>query len=268
MSKSNFYNNQNKDPVYLSAIVISRDEEEYIKGCLGSLDFAGEVIVVDTGSRDQTIKTAKDLGAKVIKADPQASFADWRNLGLSHAQGEWVFYLDVDERVGRKLRDEIVETITKAKVNGYFVPRRNIFLGQEMRVDKVERLFKRQALKKWRGELSEHPVYLGKTGELNNSLIHLSHRDLSSMLKKTISWSQIEAKLLDQAGHPRMTWWRFPRLILGEGWRRLIKEGYWRFGIAGLIEAVFQTLSVFITYLRLWEIQSGQLAREGRGEVL
>jgi hypothetical protein len=259
-----------RDQSSLSAIVIARDEEEFIPGCLRSLSWADEVVVVDTGSRDATVKVAREAGARLVKANPEGTFADWRNLGREEASGDWLFYVDADERVTPELREEVERLTGRERKTGqagvFFVRRENIFLGRRMREDRVERLFRKSALEGWEGALSEHPRYRGRAGELGGRLLHLSHRDLTSMLEKTRLWSRIEAGLLRQAGHPPMAGWRFLRVILAESWRRLGRETYWRYGAAGTIEALFQTLSVFVTYARLWELQGGRLGGEGRGE--
>lgn len=249
----------------VSAIILVRDNAEFIRGCLESVSWADELLVVDTGSTDRTVEICQKKGAKVIRVDPQKTFADWRNSGRDAALGEWLLYLDTDERVTPELRDEIKRIIAERRDGVFFIQRRNIFLGKEMRPDKVERLFHRSSLKGWKGELSEQPIYSGKAGTLEACLVHLSHRDLTSMLGKTIAWSKIEAKLLYQAGHPPMSWWRFPRVILTELWRRLVREAYWRYGTPGIIEAIFQTLSVFITYLRLWSLQ--RVERSGLSKI-
>src|SRR5262249_20245880 len=109
--------------------------------------------------------------------------------------------------------------------------------------------------KGWYGQLHESPEFSGHVEILQGYLLHFTHRDLSSMLNKTIVWSQVEVKLRFDAHHPKMTWWRFPRVIYAAFWDSYITQGGFKVGTAGLIESMYQAFSMFITYARLWEMQ-------------
>lgn len=243
----------------LSVIIITKNEEEMIKDCLESVrQLADEIIIVDSGSKDKTLEIAKKYTDRIFTYK-NGSFSDWRNFGLKKAKGDWVLYIDADERVTASLRDEIKNAKSK-NINAYAIPRRNFYLGREMRYggawpDYVKRLFEREKLSRWEGKLHEEPVFEGKLGHLKEPMIHITHRDLSSMIEKTRQWSKIEADLLYEAGHPPVTWWRIIRIMLSEFWKRGIKLQGWRDGTVGWIEIIFQTFSRFITYARLWEMQ-------------
>ena len=248
----------------LSVVVIAKNEEKLIGECLKSTKGADELILVDSGSVDHTCQIAKKFGAEVIYVPTEKlKFAQWRNIGLKKASGDWIFYLDADERMTPELMDEI-KKIMKAVGNespvAYEVPRRNFYLGREMHFggawpDYVKRLFLRKNLQGWHKDLHEEPKVDGNWGRLKNPLIHVTHRDLSSMMEKTRRWSEIEARLLLEANHPPVVWWRFFRMMLTEFWLRAIKLQGWRDGTPGWIEIIFQMFSRFITYARLWEMQ-------------
>lgn len=244
----------------VSAIVIAKNEEEMIKDCLESLVWADEIIFVDTGSIDKTIHIAKKYKAKIYKTSG-GSYSQWRNIGAKNASGKWMLYVDADERVTPRLRDEIKEVVKeKAGCTSYAIPRRNILLGHEMRhggwwPDYVLRLIKKDAFVEYRGELHEQPFVKGETGKLKNPFVHISHRDLKSMLEKTNKWSAIEAKLLYSSDHPRMNLFRFASVAIREFWYRAIKEKGFLDGIYGWIEIIYQIFSKLITYTKLWEMQ-------------
>jgi len=247
----------------LSVVIIAKNEEEMIGDCLKSVQWADEIILVDNGSVDKTIGIAKKYRAKVIRVPSiKPIFAKLRNEGLKVAEGRWILYVDADERVPLQLRRKIQTIVEsrKPKYIAYEIPRRNFYLGKEVHYggawpDYVKRLFFRKALKGWKGELHENPVFKGKRGYLKSPFVHLTHRDLSSMVEKTRQWSKIEARLLYQSGHPEVTWWRILRVMLGEFWYRGIKLQGVRDGSVGWIEVIFQMFSRFITYARLWEMQ-------------
>lgn len=245
----------------LSVVIIARDEEEMIGDCLKSVAWADEVVVIDTGSADKTATIAQKQANRVIELKFTGhDFSGWRNRGLKEARNDWLFYLDADERVTPLLKKEILEAIGKSDFTAYALPRRNFYLGKEMHYggtwpDYVQRLFQREKLKAWREKLHEHPEFAGKMGKLQNPLIHLTHRDLSSMLVKTISWTEIEAKLLFKANHPPVVWWRILRMMLAKFWERVVKQQAWRDGIEGWINSIFEVFNTFIIYARLWELQ-------------
>lgn len=244
----------------ISAVIIAKDGEDLIVDCLESLSFCDEIVLIDGGSKDRTGEIAKKTGAKVYEYKSD-DFSKMRNFGLEKANYEWIFYLDIDERVGNDLKEEIE---LKLRVNKnldrfdyYLIKRKNFYLGKYEwpHIEKLDRLFKKEKLKGWKGKLHESPDIEGKKGELNGFVLHYTHRDLESMLNKTIKWSEIDAKLRLNSNHPKMSWWRFPRVMLG-GFTNsyVIQKGY-KAGTAGLIESIYQAFSNFVTYARLWELQ-------------
>lgn len=241
----------------LSVIIITKNEEEMIGDCLVSVkDLADDVIVVDTGNTDKTNEIAKSFGAKIVKSKG-TNYSDFRNSGLRAAKGDRLLYVDADERVSPQLRMEIKSLKTPGV---YKIPRKNIYLGKEMLYggwgsDKVIRLFYKKYLKGYTGELHEQPIFDGQLKTMNHELIHHSHRDLSSMLDKTIEFTQYEAKLRFEANHPPVTWWRFIRVMATEFWTRFVKLQAWRDGPRGVIDGLFQVFNMFVIYARLWEMQ-------------
>jgi glycosyltransferase involved in cell wall biosynthesis len=263
----------------LSVIIIAKNEDKMIPDCLESIKWADEIVLVDSGSTDKTVSIAKKYNARVIEHN-SGSFSDWRNAGLKAAKGKWILYIDADERTTSELQSEI-QSIIKSKessvvnkgfqritdgssqIFAYAVPRRNFILGREFKhsdqwPDYQMRFFKKDKLKGYRNDLHELAEFEGQQGNLQAPLIHLKHDNLSGMVKKTNKWSELEAKMLYESGHPRMVWWRFIRIMLTELWIRLIKQGGMRDGMEGIIYSIYQMWSKFITYGKLWEMQIGK----------
>jgi glycosyltransferase involved in cell wall biosynthesis len=247
----------------ISVIIIAKNEENMIADCLDSVLFCDEIIVIDGGSEDRTSEIAKRMGAKVFNFKTE-DFSKLRNYGRDMAKGDWVLYIDADERVTNELRKEIthltIDDGRVGKLNGYFLQRKNFYLGSSKKnewpyIERLERLFRKENLKGWKGELHESPIVHGKIGELDGYLLHYTHRDLTLMLNKTIEWSKIEAELRFKSGHPQMVWWRFLRVMITVFFDCFIRQKGFKAGTVGLIESLYQTFSMFITYARLWEIQ-------------
>lgn len=245
--------NNRKD---ISAIILVKNGENELADCIDSLRFCNEIIVVDNDSEDRSREIAERLGCKVYRNDSE-NFSELRNMGRDKAVCSWIFYIDVDERVSPELAQEIKEKIPKTNFSAFRIKRKNFYLGnfEWPYIESLERLFKKDKLKRWKGKLHESPVVSGEIGKLNNFILHYTHKDLSSMLDKTIKWSSVEAENRFLARHPKMTWWRFPRVMITAFFDSYIRQEGFKAGTAGLIESLYQSYSMFITYARLWEIQ-------------
>jgi len=250
----------------LSAIIITKNEEDMIRDCLISLKFSDEIIVVDTGNIDRTNEIATSYKAKIIKS-VNKDYSQFRNDGLKAAKGNWVLYVDADERVTPLLKNEIEHIISSYETeSAYAIPRQNIFLGKEMYYggwgnDYVIRLFLKKNLTEWKNPLHEEPVFIGELGKLTSKLVHFSHRDLSSMLEKTLGFTNYEARLRYEINHPPVVAWRLSRVMLTEFWLRFVKLSAWRDGTKGVIDGVFQVFNSFVIYARLWEMQQHAKSR-------
>ncbi|MBI3619708.1 glycosyltransferase family 2 protein [Candidatus Roizmanbacteria bacterium] len=119
----------------LTAVVLSKNEAKNLAGCLKSIDFCGEVIVVDDFSEDNTVEVAKKHNATVVQRRLAADFAAQRNYGMAKASGDWLLFIDADERVSPDLKKEIlrVTAAPSSPANGYFLRRRDYWLGRELK---------------------------------------------------------------------------------------------------------------------------------------
>lgn len=241
----------------LSVIILAGNAQNEVAPAIKSSKFADEVVVVDTGGTDNTMDICRKLGTRIVHTSGD-SFAKWRNDGAKAAQGEWLLYLDSDERIPVKLAGEILATVNDPQFDSYTIPRYEIFLGKHLDHwpdPRVHRLMKKTALKKWEGKLHEQPKINGTIGELKEQMVHLSHKNIDEKIISTLFFSQAEAKMLLESGHPPMAGWRFIRIMLTEFWDRCIKQGLWKDGTEGWIEIIYQMFSKFVTYERLWELQ-------------
>lgn len=258
--------------IKISIIIIARNEEQMIEDALKSIksfQLAGEkmeVIVVDHESDDNTAKVAKKYGAKVYylaQSKTKPDFSKARNFGLERANGNWILYLDADERITLNLQKEIMQIVNGTKTTDYAfyaIPRENVVFGKILKhggwyPDYVKRLFKKTAIKKWEGDLHEEPVVNGQIGHMKNPMQHIKHENLSEMLEKTNNWSEIEAKLMFESGHPPMNERRFSSAMMREFYKRMIRGMAFLDGGEGIIMAMYQVYSRFISYAKLWEMQ-------------
>jgi glycosyltransferase involved in cell wall biosynthesis len=242
----------------LSGIVLTKNvEHEFLPALKTLAKFVDEIIIVDTGSTDNTLKLARPYAKKIIQTNSN-SFSDWRNLGAQKASGEWLLYLDSDERIPPKLAAEILATIKEPVHDAYTIPRYEILLGKHLNHwphSRVLRLIKKSSLKRWRGKLHEQPQIQGTIGKIKNQMIHLSHKNFTEKVNNTLNWSLVEAEALYKADHPKMVSWRFFRMIFTEFFSRFFKQGLMHDSTEGTLESIYQSFSKFLTYARLWEMQ-------------
>lgn len=243
----------------ISALIIAQNEAEMLPGCLETLHWCDEVVVLDDGSHDETASIAEKWGAKVISFKHE-SFARLREQALKHAQSEWVIYVDADERILPTLAKEIQVNAETNTATALQFKRSNIFFGEVFEYggwgqDTVTRVFLKTALEGWSGQVHETPQFSGDTVLLKTPLVHLSHRDVASGLKKSSEWTAIEAELLYKSGVPSVTLWTLLRKGSMEFFRRVVlKKGY-KDGSAGVMEGVVQGINRVLVYLQVWERQ-------------
>jgi glycosyltransferase involved in cell wall biosynthesis len=247
----------------LSAIVLTHNEELMLSNCLECLSWADEIVVVDKRSTDDTLTVAKKYKAKIVVFDGD-NFDAWRNVGKDSVTGDWIIYIDPDERVTPALKEEITKALENPTYSAYKMPRKNYWWGKEFTncgasPDYVTRLFNKSKLKQWIGIIHESPVVEDEVGTLINPLIHLTHRDLISGLQKSYQWTHMEAQLFFEANHPKATWWRLAKVSMSAFFKKYISEKGYREGTAGFIESCVQAWNRFMVYEQLWEMQQNPL---------
>jgi glycosyltransferase involved in cell wall biosynthesis len=243
----------------LSVIVLTHNTAPLIRQCLRSVSWADELIVLDSGSTDTTVGIARQFTHKVF-SQPLISFAKQRNLGAKAAKGDWLLYLDADERATVSLRKEIEAAIESGRAAAYRLPRENYVLGRKVShggfwPDYVTRLFRTSDFTKWQGRIHESPQFSGTLGTLKEPLIHLAHRSIQEGVVKSARWTGMEAELFYRAGHPSVTWWRLLKVIIWEFGYRFLKLQGFRDGFVGFLEALIQAWNRFLVYAQLWEMQ-------------
>lgn len=246
----------------LSVILIARNEAANIRACLESVAFADEIIVVDSGSRDDTVTIARAMGAKVYEHD-WPGFGPQKNRALTYATGDWIFSIDADERVTPQLRAELEQAMREAQAEGYYCPRLSQFCGTFIHhsgwyPDYVLRLFKRG-----KGHFSDSLVHenvqlAGRSAKLKLPLLHYSYRDRADIERKVADYSDAAARQMHAAGK------RTGPLRAGfsAGWA-FLRTWVFRLGVldgcAGWGIAVMNARTTWLKYRKLAAMNSGHL---------
>lgn len=194
----------------ISIALITLNEEVNLPRTLESVmplvrDGLGEIIVVDSGSTDRTLEIAKSFDARIF-VEPWKGFAAQKNSAMEKASGDWVLQLDADESLEPQLAEEINSAIENTPLAGFWIPRKNFFLGRWIKrggfyPDPKLRLIRRGAGKF--EKYGAHPTIkvTGPTGRLKNALIHNAYPTLRGYIEHMNSYSSSGAELAAAKGH-------------------------------------------------------------------
>lgn len=233
----------------LTVIIISKNEEANIGRCLRSVHFADEIIVLDSGSTDNTVAIAKEFTDKVFSTDWQG-YGVQKQRALAMATGDWVLNLDADESVSTALEKEIKEAMTSNQADAYRMSIQMIFYNQVLKYSASPtrhiRLFKRENAH-YSDDIVHEKVVIPATariGKLTSPIIHHSFKDLSHVLYKMNKYSSYSAKIRIENKKPA----GFIRTLCSSGWMFarcfLLQRGFLD-GRAGLLFALFSAQSSF-----------------------
>lgn len=200
--------------IYLSVVVLTKNEEKSLEKCLKSLVFCDEIIIIDDFSTDKTIEIAKSYKAIIYKRALDGDFSAQRNFGIEKSRGEWVLFIDADEEVTTDLKNEIRSVVIPSErsesrdhnIVAFYLKRRDWFWGREMKYGETKkvrnegliRLVKKDA-GKWVGKVHEQFKIKNekfKIKRLNYYINHYPHATVKDFLKEINSYSTLKAKEL------------------------------------------------------------------------
>ena len=226
----------------LSVAIVALNEEERLRACLESVEWAEELVVVDAGSSDKTVAIAREFTDRVL-------FRDWdgygaqKNFALGQCRGDWILSLDADERVSDALREEIRMALQAGGPEvGFYVPRRNLFHGRWVRHGGLYPDWQLRLFRRGRGAFVDRAVHEsvrvdGPTGRFGAPLVHESYRSIADAVARLNRYSDLAAAALTQAGRGGSLVdlllrpiWRFVSMYLLragflDGWRGLVLAG-------------------------------------------
>ncbi len=242
----------------LSVAIAVYNEEENLDRCLASVaGWADEIVVVDGGSTDKTVEVARRYKSKILNSDNPSMFHINKQKALDACTGEWILQLDADEVVSEKLREEITSTISlKGASVGYYIPRKNYFLGHWLRKggqypDYVIRLFQKGKGKFPCKSVHEQIEIHGAVGYLKNPLFHYSYRTLGEYWKKADAYTSLTAQEMVKNQVPKniKSWvqyeWMKPTLTFVS---LFVRHKGFMDSLYGLLFALFSALHYPIAY--------------------
>jgi len=253
---------QSASPPLLSAIIITKNESRHIGACLDSVSFANEIIVLDSGSTDDTCEIARARGAQVHVSTDWPGFGPQKNRALDLATGQWVLSIDADERVTPELAAEIQRLLAapgKPSHDAWRIARLSEFDGRQMRhtgwwPDYVLRLFRRGTARFTDAAVHESLQAHGKPGTLTGHFLHYPYENIGALLDKVNRYSSDAAAMMYRRGKRTTVLgalghglWTFVRIYL-------MRRGFLD-GRQGLIVACAGAAGSFFRYAKLIELQ-------------
>jgi glycosyltransferase involved in cell wall biosynthesis len=261
-------------PQTLSVAIITKNEEANLARTLASVQFADQIVVLDSGSTDRTVEIAHAAKAEVYE-EPWVGFAAAKNSAIAKCTGAWVLSLDADEELPPELQTEI-KTLLRSDppIDAYFIRRRNLFLGRWIRhggfyPDPKLRLFRRTTARfATTLQFEDRPVHEtiafdGKTAILNYDLIHYAYPTLENYIEHMDRYSTLGSELLLRAGKVSRSWPAFvcnvvlvPKLTFL--WNYVFRLGFLD-GREGLLLHLYQAAYTSWKYAKAW--QSARMTR-------
>ncbi|WP_148821416.1 glycosyltransferase family 2 protein [Campylobacter concisus] len=222
----------------LSVVILTFNSQKYLQKVLESTNFADEVIVVDSGSKDSTRQICQNFSNVKFYEQDWLGFGAQKQKGVDLAKNEWVFVLDSDEVITNELRNEIIGTLKEPKFMAYNVARLNFFFGKSIKnmglyPDYTVRLFNKN-FAKFDGRAVHEKVILNdssqKLGVLKKHFLHYAYENIEQFISKQNRYSSMGAKRNLFKALTSPVWTFFKLYVLKGGF----KEGFTGYVIARL----------------------------------
>lgn len=246
----------------ISTVIVNLNQAEKLKKCFESLkSFADEIIIVDLGSADKSLKVADEFNVKIIKHKFEPYVEKVRNFAVSKATGDWILVLDPDEMLGEKIKEELKKVADENKYDAVNIARKNIFFGRWIAhtnwwPDKHIRFFKKGHCV-WSGKIHEYPTVKGRILDLGadceKAIIHYGYTSVSEFMDRQNRYSDIEAENLFGNG-VKFSWILFFWKPVREFLVRYIKHAGFMDGFYGLALTVLMMIYQFQVMIKLWEL--------------
>lgn len=253
----------------ISATVITKNEEKNIAACLQSLAWADEIVVLDSGSTDETVALAKQFTDKVY-VETWRGQGDQKNRAVELATGPWIVSLDADERISPELALEIRAAIQDDLPAAYAMRRKNMYQGQWIRhcgwwPDWVKRVFKKGDAHFSKDVIHDSIQTASPVKHLTNPIVHHSFHSPEDFLNRAYWYAHHQAQEMYQQGRRASVW-----TAISHAGFNLLQTYFLRLGFldgaAGLLVAVSNFVGVFYRYMMLRHLNLQDPSAESKGQ--
>ncbi|PQB04727.1 glycosyltransferase family 2 protein [Aureitalea marina] len=240
----------------LTVIIPTFNEEDYLPAALRSVRFADQIIVVDSFSTDRTPEIAKQVTDVFLQREFD-NFSAQKNFALEHATGDWILFLDADERITYPLQQEIKSAMESDRYGGYKLNFPHFYMNRFLyhHSNDVLRLVKREGCH-YTGLVHEKLHYEGPISKLKNPVLHFTYKGLEHYIRKKESYAWFQAEQLQQKGKKPSLGLMFIKPTYRFFSSYFLKGGF-KDGIPGLVISAINAYGVFSRYAKLMLLHRG-----------
>ena len=247
----------------ISVTIIGHNEVDHLRELLPELQWASEIVYVDCESNDQSLAVAKDNDCKVFSRPNNHNLNINKSYSIEKATGEWIFYIDPDERLPEGLVEEITDAVKDTAHSGFSMKRRNHYFGYWLRrgsqyPDTQLRLFRKGNARFPNQHVHEKLQVDGSIGKLKNDMLHFPYQNINQFLRKFNFYTSVEAEYLKDEGL-EINLLNTLNYILLKPLTRFIRryffKGGFRDGMPGLFCSLFDALNYVVRYFKLWDLK-------------
>lgn len=243
----------------ISCVIITFNEEENIRRCLQAVSWCDEIVVVDSGSNDDTLKICEEFNCRIHHNDFKG-YGEQKRYAVSLAENDWILNVDSDEVVTEELKNEILAELNKEKisVNGFYIPRSLFFLGKRFKHGKESKEYYLRLFNKRHGNFSEDKVHegvivQGTDKKLKGELLHYSYNSIHQYFEKFNNYTTQAARELFEKGKRRslfLTIIGFPVYFF----KNYFLNRNFLNGWQGFLWALFSSWYPVVKYSKLWAL--------------
>lgn len=243
----------------ISVSIITKNEEKNIEACLQSVQWADEIIVVDSGSTDRTLEICESYHCQIIET-PWLGFGKTKQIGVNAASHNWVLSLDADERVSDELREHIVSLVSSTSYQAFHIKRNSYYLGKQIKYSGWQTDCPLRLFDKRYGNFDDATVHesvsltSGQKSQIESTISHYPFPDIDTHIKKINHYSRLGAQaLFDQGKNTSLIYALFSGLIKFIK-TYVIKLGFLD-GARGFVLALLSGFNSTLKYLKLWSLR-------------
>ncbi|GBD86233.1 glycosyl transferase family 2 [bacterium BMS3Abin03] len=247
----------------ISCVLITFNEEENLKKSLPAVSWCDEIVVVDSGSSDNTLEVCEKFNCKIFHREFDG-FGPQKRFAVSKAENDWILSLDADEVISEELKNEILSELNKEKINyaGFLIPRRLYFLGRKFKhgresKDYQLRLFNRNYGNYTKDKVHEKVIVKGEVKKLKKELLHFSYSSIHQYFEKFNSYTSRAAEELYKQGKKKSI------VAIVFSLPVYFVKNYFIYvnflnGFQGFLWALFSSLYPVVKYFKLMTLNSTQ----------
>ncbi len=241
----------------ISISIITFNEEKIIAKCLEKISWANEIVVVDSGSTDETVRICEKFGANVIY-NKFENFGIQKQFALNQTSNDWVLSLDADEVLSEELISEIKNIVFTDEFDGYLIPRTHVFLNKIFKYGSENKKPILRLFNKKKGKFQENKVHetievKGKLSTLKNEMLHYTVSDIATAVRKNINYALLSGEFKKE-NNKKTSKFEVVFKLLYEFIRVYFLQKNFLNGYQGFVWSIFSSFGSFIKYAKLNEL--------------